>query len=162
MAAIDALFSAALRTFMDLHKADFGNVQIVDFQHRRKVLLIRAHSGFPEVFLRQFARVSAEDECACGRALKSGRSVHVSDTEADEAFARFRGVARATGFRAVVSTPIRLPGGESVGCLSAHFATPRVLNDEVIQRGELFASNLAGRIVALLEPMGERSPRVDA
>ena len=154
MAAIDALLSAALRTFIDLHEAQFGNVQILDFRQRKKVLVIRAHHGFKEPFLRTFARVSGEDDCACGRALKLGRTVVISDTEEDATFAPYCEVSRAAGFRAVISTPIQMRGLDALGCISAHFAAPHIPNATVVGRGEIFAAGLFERVASLLEPEG--------
>jgi hypothetical protein len=57
-------------SIIDLVGADMGNVQILDSQ--RGVLLIAAQCGFGQDFLDFFGEVSADDDSACGRALRTG------------------------------------------------------------------------------------------
>jgi hypothetical protein len=54
-----------------LHGAEFGNVQLAAGDY----LVIAAQRGFKAPFIDFFARVRADDGCACGRALRTGRTV---------------------------------------------------------------------------------------
>ena len=92
-----------LAASIDLLGADKGNVQLLDGE--RRVLQIAVQRGFAQDFLDFFREVSAEDDSACGRALRFGERVVIEDIEADPEFAPLRPIARASGFRAVQSTP---------------------------------------------------------
>jgi two-component system CheB/CheR fusion protein len=125
---LDEMLSAAI----ELLGADMGNLQLLDAE--RKVLLIAAHQGFTQDFLDFFREVSAEEDSACGRALRTGTPVVIEDVELDVQFAPFHSVARAAGCRAVVSAPLIGHQGEVLGMLSAHFRSPHRLSDEDMHR----------------------------
>jgi GAF domain-containing protein len=116
----------ALKIVLDaaiaLHGARFGNVQL----YRGTDLSIACQSGFKEPFLRTFARVSVDDDSACGRAMREGRSIVIEDVETEAEYAPLRAVAAEAGFRAVQSTPMVTSGGIFVGMISTHFSQPHV------------------------------------
>jgi two-component sensor histidine kinase len=58
------------------------------------ILTIKAQSGFEHAFLDHFRRVSADDDSACGRALRSGERIIIKDVETDPPYAALRPVAR--------------------------------------------------------------------
>ncbi len=118
-----ALLEDMLLATMSLHGADFGNVQLYD--NGERTLRIIAHRNFGKPFLDHFARVDAADGSACGLALARGARCIVEDTEIEPDFAPSRSVARATGFRAVQSTPIIGADNQVLGMLSTHFRAPR-------------------------------------
>jgi hypothetical protein len=115
-------FEGAIQTVLDdviaLHGAEYGNVQLPIGEE----LAIVAQRGLSADFLKAFWRVRSGDESACGRALRLGVSVVISDIEKDAAFAVFRHDAKRAGFRAVQSTPLRATDGELLGLVSTHFA----------------------------------------
>jgi hypothetical protein len=117
---------AALEAAIAVTRADRGNVQLAGADGLRIV----ASRGFERPFLDFFARV-ADHETACGRALKAGRRVVVSDVESDPAFAG--GEARAAmalaRVRAVQSTPIVAASGWILGVISTHYEQPREPSD---------------------------------
>lgn len=115
----DAL-STALDAAIALLRADFGNIQL----YRAGMLTIAAHRGLPPAFLDRFRRVAADDDSACGRAMREGRPIVIADVETDRAFAPFRAAAAQAGFRAVQSTPLVTTSGLFIGMLSTHFAVP--------------------------------------
>src|SRR5690348_6698545 len=92
-----------LAAIIELLGADKGNIQIIT---DRAALVFAAQQGFDEEFLTYFEEVSAEDQSACGRALRSGERIIVEDVETDHAYAPFREMARRAGYRAVQSTPL--------------------------------------------------------
>ncbi len=144
---------AALQTVLDaaiaLHGTDFGNVQL----YRGKELIIVCQRGFKEPFLRTFARVSVDDDCACGRAMREGRSIVIGDVETDPEFAPFRAVAAEAGFRAVQSTPLVTSGGIFVGMISTHFSQPHVPSKHEMVLTGIYASLLADAVQRFVAAM---------
>ncbi|HTV78338.1 MAG TPA: PAS domain S-box protein [Steroidobacteraceae bacterium] len=116
-AGLDVILSAVL----ELLGARKGNIQLLD--ETATTLKIVAQRGFDGGFLDFFAEVAANDDAACARALQSGERTIVEDTETDEQYQSLREVARAAGYRAVVSTPLIGPDGTPFGMLSTHFET---------------------------------------
>jgi PAS domain S-box-containing protein len=107
-----------LEAVMQLLGADKGNIQLVNGSGR---LTIEAQRGFDRAFLDYFREVTVSDDSACGRALRSGQQIIVEDIELDAPFASCRPIARAAGFRAVVSTPLISGDGTAQGMVSMHF-----------------------------------------
>jgi len=124
--------SARLQTAPDLHtaleeilqssvrlmRADFGNIQLYDAG--REVLRLAALHGFGEPFVETFRVVGADDDTACGRALRGGARVVIEDVERDELYAPYRKAAAAAGYRGVQSTPLYDREGALLGVLSTH------------------------------------------
>ena len=130
-----------LSATIELLGADKGNVQIL--HPERGVLTIEAQKGFEKDFLDFFREVSADDDCACGRTLRRGERTVIEDIEKDLGFAPFRPVARAAGFRAVVSTPLIGRDGAPLGMLSTHFSSPHRPSDQDLRRLDLYARQAA-------------------
>jgi PAS domain S-box-containing protein len=130
-----------LSATIELLGAGKGNVQLLDLQHG--VLTIDAQQGFQQDFLEFFREVSATDDTACGRALRTGRRIVIEDVEKDALFAPFREVARAAGFRAVTSTPLIGKDGAPLGILSTHFAMPHRPSDQELHRLDLYVRQAA-------------------
>jgi PAS domain S-box-containing protein len=126
---------------VELLRADKGNVQIL--HPERGVLTIEAQHGFEKDFLEFFREVSADDDTACGRALRTGERIVIEDVEQDAPFAPFREVARAAGYRAVVSTPLIGNNGSPLGMLSTHFRLPHRPTDQELRRLDLYARQAA-------------------
>ena len=102
------------------------------------VLTIAAQRGFDREFLDFFREVSANDDSACGRALRLRQPVVIEDVETDALFAPFRPVARAAQFRSVVSAPLIRADGTPIGMLSAHFASVHRPTDQDLRRLDLY------------------------
>ena len=109
-----------LAAVVELLNADKGAVQL--FNPQQAVLEIAAQSGFEPDFLEFFGRVSQDLESASGRALRSRERVVIEDIEADVRYAPFRDLARAAGYRAIISTPLIGKEGEVLGIISMHFS----------------------------------------
>lgn len=133
-----------LAATIDMLGADMGNVQLLDADHR--VLVIAAQRGFRREFLDFFGKVSAEDDSACGRALRSGERIVIEDVEADAAYAPYRAIARAAGYRAVQSTPLISSEGIALGVFSAHWRPPHRPSEHELRRLDLYARQAAGFI----------------
>src|SRR5579871_918053 len=119
-------------------RADKGHVQLLQ---PGGFLTIEAQRGFDREFLEFFQEVSAQDDSACGRALRAGAPVIIEDVEADEAYAPMRAIARSSGYRAVISVPLISGEGTAHGILSTHFARVHRPTEEDMHRLALYANH---------------------
>jgi signal transduction histidine kinase/ActR/RegA family two-component response regulator len=131
-----------LSAVIGLLGADKGNIQLLGDGERR-VLTIAAQKGFQQEFLDFFREVSAADDCACGRSLRSGARVIIEDIEADPGYAPFRAIARAPGYRAVVSTLLLGFDGAPLGAISTHFHAVHRPSEQELQRLDLYLRQAA-------------------
>ena len=117
-------FESCVQTMLDdvvaLHGAEFGDIQLPIGDE----IVLVAQRNLPAHFLQTFRRVSKDDGCVCGRALRLRDSIVVPDIERDEHFAPFVMEARTTGFRSVQSTPMFAQDGSFMGMISTLFANP--------------------------------------
>ena len=123
-----------------LHGSELGNVQLL----AGDCLVIAAQRGFKEPFLEFFAEVRTDDGCACGRALKEGRTVVVRDIETDEEYAPYRAAARAAGYRSVITTPLITHDKLIIGAVSTHFVgvhTPTPIEIDTLRTYSVTAAN---------------------
>ncbi len=137
-----------LHTTMGLVDAHKGNLQLLN--EARNTLTIVAHEGFDAGFLATFEHMPVgELRAACGRAIASGEPAVIEDVLADAAYAPFHDVARASGYRAVVSVPLFTADGSPLGAISVHFASPHRPTDAEMRRVQLYcrqASDFIQRI----------------
>jgi GAF domain-containing protein len=134
-AGVDRVLAAALA----LSAAERGNVQI---REPTGELRIAAQRGFTSDFLDHFAVVD-NDGSACGRAAEKAAQTVIVDVNKDPAFEPHRSIAAASGFRAVVSTPLISDSG-LVGVVSTHFPRPHRLSAH-----ELRSLQQLGRIAGI-------------
>lgn len=132
---VDALVQNVLQTALSLTHAELGNVQLVD--PGSGALLITAQSGFDAEFLEHFSVVD-DDSSACGRASHGDQTI-LYDVDTDPGFAPHRGIAAASGFRSVQSTPLIDFSGRVVGIVSTHFPHPQRPTPADMQILQLFA-----------------------
>jgi GAF domain-containing protein len=118
-AGVDRVLAAALA----LSAAERGNVQI---REPTGELRIAAQRGFTREFLDHFAVVD-NDGSACGRAADKAAQTVIVDVNEDPAFEPHGTIAAASGFRAVVSTPLINDSGLA-GVVSTHFPRPHRLS----------------------------------
>jgi PAS domain S-box-containing protein len=130
-----------LTATIELLGADMGNVQILNAQ--KGVLLIAAQRGFKLDFLDFFREVSTEDDSACGRALRSGERIVIEDVENDPPYAPLLSVARAAGYRGVLSTPLIARDGTPLGMLSTHFRSVHRPSEQDLRRLDLYVRQAA-------------------
>jgi PAS domain S-box-containing protein len=124
-----------LAAVIELLGADKGNVQLLEGSGRDGVLRIAAQRGFQPDFLEHFREVSADDDCACGRALRSGQRIIIEDVEVEAAL---RALARAADYRSVVTTPLIGGDGKTLGMLSAHFRSVHRPGERELRRLDLY------------------------
>jgi hypothetical protein len=139
------ILGQALERAMTLLAAERGNVQILD--PAIGGLTIVAQAGFSAEFLEYFAAVH-DDRAACGRAAQQRSQIVVADVITDRGFAIHRGIAAASGFRAVQSTPLTDRSGRVVGVLSTHYPRPHHPHERDMRimkhYGEFIGSLIAG------------------
>lgn len=99
-----------------------GNIQRLN--HELRALEIIVQRGFKADFIEHFKLVRISDDSACGRALRVGAPVLISDINTDPSFEQHRAVGLAAGFRAVLSTPLLAKSGSVIGVCSLHFRHP--------------------------------------
>ncbi len=116
----ESALATVLRDAIALQGAEFGTFQL---PAEDDLLLIVDQRGFKLPFLEAFRKVHPTDGCACGRALRTGKPVVISDVHTDEEFRPFRAVARQAGYRAVETTPLFTGTDVLMGIVSTHFAS---------------------------------------
>jgi signal transduction histidine kinase/ActR/RegA family two-component response regulator len=121
---------------MELLSADKGNIQLLNSE--RQILTIVTHNGFQRDFLDFFHQVSAHDDSACGRALRHGHRIIIEDVEFDLECEKFRPIARAAGYRAVVVTPLIGAGGTRLGVVSTYFSAVHRPTARELRRLDLY------------------------
>jgi hypothetical protein len=64
-------------TVLALQGAEYGDVQL----NAGDYLIIAVQRGYKAPFLEFFREISAADGCACGRALRTGQTVVITEAE---------------------------------------------------------------------------------
>jgi len=141
--AVNITLDAAI----ELHEADFGTFQLL--RPKNHDLEVVAQRGFKEDFLQAFRSVSADDPCACGRALREQKPILVKDVIKEAEFAPYHKIALEAGYRAVVAIPMVTSEGEISGVLSTHFRKPHLPSSTQLHVGTLYARQAAEILVRL-------------
>jgi two-component sensor histidine kinase len=145
---VGSAVNITLDATIGLHEADFGTFQVM--RPESHDLEIVAQRGFEEDFLEAFRSVSADDPCACGRALREQKPIVIKDVTKDDGFASYRKIALEAGYRAVVALPMVSGEGDFRGVLSTHFRKPRLPSYTQLHVGTLYARQ-AAEILARLK-----------
>jgi GAF domain-containing protein len=143
---LGSLLGRALDGALELSGAELGNVQVAD--PTTGALRIVAQHGFGPDFLEHFAVVE-DDGSACGRAARAHLQTVIVDVDADEGFAPHREIADASGFRAVLSTPVIDDTGRLVGMISVHHRRPQQPSARDLRLMERYA-DMVGEAVTRL------------
>jgi GAF domain len=153
--SVSTLLPEILDGALSLTGADFGNIQLLD--PVTGSLRIVTQSGFDAAFLEYFAIVD-DDHSACGRPARDCAQIVIADVTTDLGFAPHRGIATASGFRAVQSTPLADHAGRLVGMVSTHFGRPHRPTDLDLQIMELYADFAGEAIAAHLRALDGNGP----
>ena len=149
------LLSKVLEGGLSLGRADRGHLRLMN--EATGELQTVAEHGFGPQFLEHFAAVD-DDRSACGKAVKRRAQVVIVDVMSDPGFVCHRAIAAASGFRAVLSTPLINRDGRLIGVVCTHYPRPYCPPErdrQVIKRyGEIagwviadhFPSSLRGRV----------------
>jgi GAF domain-containing protein len=132
---------------LSIRPTDLGNIQL--FNRETGALSIVTQRGFGLDFLEYFGVVGKQDECACGRAMRSREPIVIADVNTDPGFAVHREIAAAAGFRAVQSTPLISRDGAFLGVMSTHFRSAHSLSTAELRTFEAHARRTANMIEQL-------------
>jgi PAS domain S-box-containing protein len=135
--ALDEILAGAI----ELLNADMGTIRILDTT--RGVLKIEAQRGFTQEYLDCFGEISADGDLPCCTALRSAERIIIADVEVDDVFTPFRGTVRATGYRAVQSTPIMSHDGVRLGTLATHFRSTQNPSHQDLRLLDLYVRQAA-------------------
>lgn len=122
--APETLYEKLLGAAIVLMRSDAASVQLLEPERKRLRLL--ASRGFAKSSERFWQWVDVDAQSSCGRALAKKERIVVADIEAD---AELQGTAdgeayRASGLKAVQSTPLIARDGRLLGMLSTHWSKP--------------------------------------
>ena len=138
--ALEEILQSSIR----LMRADFGDVQVYDAE--RKVRRLVALQGFHKRLVETFRNVGADDDTACGRAIRTGKRVIIEDLEQDELFATYREAA-AVEYRSVQATPLFDRDGGLLGVLSTHWRAPHQPSEQDLLTLDLYARQAINFII---------------
>ena len=124
-----------LDTAIELLGADKGTVQLIGADG---VTRVAAQRGFEAEFLDFFNGVAERDGSAFAHTLRSGELVLIEDVELDGPSEPLRSIARAGGYRAVISYPLITAEGTPHGQLSVHFVRPHRPSEPELSRLTLY------------------------
>jgi len=125
-----------LAAVMELLSANMGNIQLLD--RERQILAIVAHKGFQPESLHFFGEIPAEDDSAYRRILRDGEPLIIQDIALDRDNELLRPLARAAGFRAVVSMPLMGADGTRLGVVSTYFRAIHRPTHQELRRLDLY------------------------
>jgi GAF domain-containing protein len=112
-------------------------------------LHICAQSGYDEEYLSCYRQISAKDNRASSRAVRTGEAVFIRDIDLDPDYRPYVEGARVAGYRSVLSFPIFSPGGNLLGVMCAHLAEPKDIPGEALASFDVHA-RLAARFMERL------------
>jgi PAS domain S-box-containing protein len=120
----EALYHHLLDAATDLMRADMASLQMLPADGR--VLRLLASKGFAAASATFWASVHAGSGSAWGQALSTGKRVIITDVETCELVVGTADIEafRASGIRAVQSTPLVSRSGRPLGMISTHWRAP--------------------------------------
>ncbi|HYB97830.1 MAG TPA: ATP-binding protein [Candidatus Limnocylindrales bacterium] len=156
---LTTVLQGVLRAALDVHGTDMGLISLCAATTTADAgcaavsaagatgdgLLVRAHAGFEEDFLRRIAWVPCRGG-ACGTSYAERRRVVVEDVDMDAIFDGYRDAARMAGFRACHCTPLINRAGQILGVLTVHFRSPRRVTQREMRLMDLYARMTADAI----------------
>jgi PAS domain S-box-containing protein len=134
--SLDEGLDEILAAVIDLLGAEKGNIQLLDAEGSK--LSIVAQRGFGPDYLEFFREVSATDDSAYSRALRSGQRILIEDVETDGSCAPFRALARTAGYCSMISTPLMSADGAPLGMVSSHFRLIHRPSQQELRRLDLY------------------------
>jgi GAF domain len=149
---LSSLLPRVLDDALALMRADFGTLQLLD--PVTGSLRLVTQSGLDPGFVEHFAVVD-DDHSACGRAARDCAQIVIADVNANPEFAPHRGIAAASGVRAVQSTPLADEAGHLIGVVSTHFRRPHRPSGLDLRIMELYADVAGAAIAAHLAATGD-------
>lgn len=141
-ADLAALLEPVLEAAIKLQGADFGDIALYDPDPC--TLRIVAHRGVGQEFMDRFGSTDANDSSACREPTGDERRLVIEDVREYEPYAPHLGVAAATGYRGLSSTPLTERGTtHALGMLTTLFREPYRADETSLQLSDLFAAQAA-------------------
>lgn len=136
---LETVLGEVIETAIELTRADFGNIQLVDADGGLRIV---AQRNFPDWWVEHW-NAAGLGHGACGAALGQGQRVIVEDIEQSPIFAGTPAleIQRRAGVRAVQSTPLISSSGQCLGMLSTHYRAPYPAIADVLRVLDLLASH---------------------
>src|SRR5262249_28889707 len=100
----------------------------------------------PHWFVRDYGRLTLDDNTVCSRAMRSKKTVQVYDVTHASDLGTLVPVALRMGFRGVLAAPLITSHGKFLGVISTHFANPHNPTAIEIEALEHFCPIVADRI----------------
>jgi signal transduction histidine kinase/ActR/RegA family two-component response regulator len=138
-----ALYEQVLDAAVLLMHADAASLQLLDAASGQ-LHLLGARNYHPES-VAAWQRVSVGDGCGCGRALLAGARVVIPDVDAEVPPAQLAAY-RASGLRAVQSTPLVARDGRVLGMLSTLWREPHAPQEPDFRLFDVLARQAADLI----------------
>jgi PAS domain S-box-containing protein len=127
---VGALYEKIVDAAVEIMRSEYASMQML-YPERGKSgsggeLRLLAFRGFNPEAAKFWEWVSADSQCVCGQALRTGQRVIAADVKKCDYLAGTEHLATylQTGIRAVQSTPLRSRGGRVVGMISTHWKEP--------------------------------------
>ena len=141
--APETLYEKLLDAAIVLMRSDAASVQLLE-PERKRLRLLASH-GFAKSSARFWQWVDVDAQSSCGRALARKERIVVADIEADP---ELEGTAdgeayRASGLKAVQSTPLIARDGRLLGMLSTHWSKPHEPNSADFRHFDVLARQAA-------------------
>ncbi|HET6628720.1 MAG TPA: ATP-binding protein [Woeseiaceae bacterium] len=146
---IDALYDRILETAVAIMRADFASFQMLHPERGEGgELRLLGHRGFNPEAARFWEWVRPDSASACGTALRSGRRAVVTDVEHCEFMTGSEDlrIFRATGIRAVQTTPLVSRSGDILGMISTHWSEPHAPSENELRSLDVLARQAADLI----------------
>ena len=125
--AAETLYARIVEVAASLMGSDAASIQIFDDEAGKLRLL--AHQGFHKDSAAFWESVRADTGSSCGRALKAGARILVSDMNTFDGDPADVDAYRRSGLLSVQSTPLCARGGHIVGMLSTHWRDRHEFNE---------------------------------
>ncbi|HEY6814957.1 MAG TPA: GAF domain-containing protein [Croceibacterium sp.] len=139
-----AIADQAVAEVARLTGSQFANMQL--YVAAQDTLLLLAYRNFEPAFVGRFASFRPDGRTSCSRAVACGERVILEDVEQDPPFAPHVPSARAAGFRALQSTPLKGKSGELIGVLTTHFSAPRAFSNDELEELDAHASHVSAEL----------------
>lgn len=140
---LDQVLNLVADTARQLLGFDFCGVLVPDGERQR--LRIAGWSGLSDDYVQRVNSdrpIQLDSSSPSSRAFHTGTAVAIRDVTAEPGFARWAGVAREQGYRAVIAVPL-VAHNEVLGTLNGYYAPIHTFTEHAIARMTLLANHAA-------------------
>jgi PAS domain S-box-containing protein len=144
-ADLASMLEPVLEAAIKLQGADFGDIALYDTDLH--TLRIVAHQGVGQEFMDRFGCTDANDATTCREPTSDGQRLVIENVREYAPYAPHLGVAAATGYLGLNSTPLTERGTtHALGMLTTLFREPYRPDETSLQLSDLFAAQAADLI----------------